>query len=118
MTEANETSAAINQTVGQLQEGVLRVGIGSAIPVVASWEQALKNSPVPELAAVGTNLGTLRAMLAGQDFDPAVVGSLLTALGDQVQTLTATPYGMPLGVPLTQLAMLLKTSGRTLVQQS
>lgn len=118
MTEANETNAALNQTLGQLQGGLLRVGIGSAIPVVAGWEQTLKNSPSPDLAAVGTNLGSLRTMLAADDFDPAEVGALLMALGDQVQALTATPYGLPIAVPLSQLSLLLKTGGTNLAQQA
>lgn len=79
MTEANETSAALDQTVAQLQQGVPRVGIGSGIPVVASWERTLKASPA--LTPIAENLGSLRARLAAPGFDPAEVDVLLLTLG-------------------------------------
>lgn len=118
MTDANQTGTALNQTIEQLQGGVLRVGIASSIPVVAGWEQTLRNSPVPELSTIGTNLGTLRALLAAQDFDASEVAALLTAIGDQVQALTTTPYGFAIAAPLTQLSLLLKAGGTNLAQQA
>lgn len=34
--DPNTAGTALNQTVGQLQGGLLRLGIGSAIPVIAT----------------------------------------------------------------------------------
>ena len=62
------------------------------------------------------NLSTLRNRLANPSFDPNEVGQLLTTLGGQVQA-AATPYGLPIAVPLTQLGLLLGTGGGTLIGQ-
>ncbi|QIN79366.1 hypothetical protein GBA65_13550 [Rubrobacter marinus] len=116
--EANSAGTALNQTVGQLQGGILRLGIGSAIPVIATWEQTLSASGVPELTPVAQNLSTLRNHLANPNFDPNQVGQLLATLGGQVQAIAATPYGLPIAAPLTQLGLLLSTGGGTLMGQS
>ena len=63
------------------------------------------------------NLSTLRNRLANPSFDPNEVGQLLTTLGGQVQADAATPYGLPIAVPLTQLGLLLGTGGGTLIGQ-
>lgn len=116
--EANSAATALNQTVGQLQGGILRLGIGSAIPVIATWEQALSSSRVPELTPIAQNLGSLRNLLANPNFDPNQVGQLLATLGAQVQSVAATPYGLPIAAPLTQLGLLLSTGGGTLTGQA
>jgi hypothetical protein len=115
--QANEAGAALNQTVGQLQGGVLRLGIESAIPAIAGWEQTLSASGVPELQPKAENLGVLRESLAADSFDPAEVGGLLTALAEQVRVVTTTPYGLPIAAPLTQLSLLLNTAGASLASQ-
>lgn len=115
--EANSATTALNQTVGQLQGGILRLGIGSAIPVIATWEQTLSASGVPELTPIAQNLGTLRNLLADPSFDPNQVGQLLATLGGQVQAIAATPYGLPIAAPLTQLGLVLSTGGGTLMGQ-
>lgn len=116
--EANSAGTALNQTVGQLQAGILRLGIGSAIPVIATWEQTLSASGVPELSPIAQNLGTLRNHLANPNFDPNEVGQLLATLGGQVQAVAATPYGLPIAAPLTQLGLLLSTGGGTIMGQA
>ena len=116
--ESNTASTALNQTVGQLQGGLLRLGVGSAIPVIATWEQTLSSSGVPELAPIAQNLGSLRNHLANPSFDPNEVGQLLATLGAQVQATAATPYGLPIAAPLTQLGLLLSTGGGTIMGQS
>lgn len=116
--EQNETNAALNQTVSQLQGGVLRLGIGSAIPVIAGWERTLAATRLPALAPIAENLGVLRSRLASESFDPAEVGALLNELGNQVRAVTASPYGLPIAVPLAQLSLLLNAGGAALTGQS
>ena len=116
--EANSAFTALNQTAGQFQGGILRLGIGSAIPVIATWEQTLSASGVPELTPIAQNLASLRTQLADPNFDPNEVGQLLTTLGGQVQATAATPYGLPIAAPLTQLGLLLSTGGGTIMGQA
>ena len=115
--ETNRANAALGQTVASLQGGVLLLGIGSAIPVIASWEQTLAASRTPELVSIADNLAVLRSRLAADSFDPAEVGRLLQTLGEQTRSVATTPYGLPLALPLTQLALLLNTGGATLQSQ-
>jgi uncharacterized membrane protein len=116
--EPQGASTALNQTAAQLQGGILRLGIGTAILVIASWEGTLSASGLPELRGVAENLGTLRERLASDSFDPGEVGGLLTTLGAQVQALTTSPYGFAIAAPLTQLSLLLTTGGATLASQA
>lgn len=116
--EANSTGTALNQTVGQLQGGILRLGVGSAIPVISTWEQALSSSEAPELEPIAQNLGSLRNHLANPNFDPNEVGQILATLGAQVQAVAATPYGLPIAAPLTQLGLLLSTGGGMIMGQA
>ncbi len=113
-----DSTAALDKTIATLQGGVLQLGVGSAIPVIAGWEQTLSSSGAPELAAVAENLAALRTMLAAGDFDPAEAGRLLQILGQQTQAAATTPQGLPLAAPLTQLSLLLNTGGTNLVAQS
>ena len=48
--ESGDTTAALDQTITTLQGGVLQLGVGSAIPVIAGWERTLSSSGAPELA--------------------------------------------------------------------
>ncbi len=115
--EASRANAALGQTVASLQGGVLLFGIGAAIPVIASWEQTLAASRTPELVSIADNLAVLRSMLAADGFDPAEVGRLLQKLGEQTGSVATTPHGLPLALPLTQLALLLNTGGAALLSQ-
>ena len=83
--DPNTAGRALNQTVGQLQGGLLRLGLGSAIPLILTWERTLSSSGVPDLAAIAQNLGSLRNHLADPNFDPDEMGQLLATLGTQVQ---------------------------------
>ena len=112
--EAGRTGAALDQTITTLQGGVLQLGAGSAIPAISAWEGTLASSGKPKLAAISENLAALRTMLASGDFDPVEAGRLLQTLGTQTQAVTATPCGVPLSVPLSQLALLLNTGGASL----
>lgn len=116
--ETNQTSTALGQTLSSLQGGILQLGVGAAIPVVAGWEQTLAALPVPELKAVSENLNTLRNGLASGDADPAELGRLLQTLGEQVRGVATTPFGIPVAAPLTQLSLLLSTGGATLLART
>lgn len=111
--EADKTNAALDQTISTLQGGVLQLGVGAAIPAISSWEQTLAATGKPELTDISENLASLRALLTAGDADPAEAGRLLQTLGAQTQAVATTPYGLPLSVPLSQLALLLNTSGAT-----
>ena len=111
--EADKTNVALDQTISTLQGGVLQLGVGSAIPAISSWEQTLAATGKPELTAISEDLAALRTLLTSGNADPAEVGRLLEALGAQTQAVATTPYGLPLSVPLSQLALLLNTSGAT-----
>jgi len=112
------TGAALNQTAAQLQGGVLRLGIGTAIPLIATWEGTLAASPAPELRGVAENLGALRSALAEEGSDGTEVGQLLTTLGAQVQAIASSPLGFPIAVPLTQLSLLLSAGGAAVTSQA
>lgn len=112
--EDAKTGAALDQTITTLQGGVLQLGVGAAIPAIASWERTLAAAGKPELSAISENLAGLRTLLSTGDFDPAEAGRLLRTLGAQTQAVATTPYGLPLSVPLSQLALLLTTSATTL----
>jgi len=96
--ETQGTGAALTQTLAQLQGGVLKLGIGSAIPLIAGWEGMLATN-LPELRGIAENLRTLRAELASDSPDGTRVSQPLTTLGAQVQTLTASPVGFHRGSP-------------------
>ena len=114
--EPKDASMALDQTAAQLQGGVLRLGIGSAIPVIAVWEQALRATGLARLVPVAENLETLRTRLASGDVDPAGAGRLLQELGGLVRAVAASPYGLPISLPFTHLALVPDTGGATLLR--
>ena len=114
--EPKDASMALDQTAAQLQGGVLRLGIGSVIPVIAGWEQTLRATGLPHLVPIAENLETLRTRPASEDSDAAEVGRLLQELGGQVRGVAASPYGSPISLPLTQFALVLDTGGATLLK--
>lgn len=116
--QANQAATALNQTAAQLQGGILRLGIGTAIPLIATWETTLATSNAPELRSVSENLTALREKLASQSFDPGEVARLLATLGAQTQAVATSPTGFALAVPLSQLSLLLTTGGAALASQA
>lgn len=115
--KAYPATIVLNQTVTQLQGGVFRLGIASAIPLIAGWEQTLGATNVPELAEISRNLAALRTRLTGEEFDPAEVGGLLKTLAGQVRAVATSPFGLPAAVPLTQLSLLLEAGSSVLEGQ-
>ena len=115
--EQDKTGAALDQTITTLQGGISQLGAGAAIPVISSWEQTLASAGKPELSAISENLASLRTHLGAGDFDPVEAGRLLQTLGAQTQAVATTPYGLPLSIPLSQLALLLNTSAATLASR-
>jgi len=114
--EADETNAALNQTVSQLRGGVVRVQIASAIPNIAGWERTLEATSLPRLAPVAENSRALRTTLTSEDSHPAEVGRLLTCSG--IRAVAASPYGLPVAIPLAQLSLLLNAGGGSLAGQT
>lgn len=100
--KADSASTALNQTLGQLQGGILRIGDPGDRDVGA-------DAPVLRRAGAGADSPESwhpEKTLANLTFDSNEVGQLLATLGGQVQAEVATPYGLPIAVPLTQLGVL------------
>jgi hypothetical protein len=112
---ANEFRAVLGRTVASLREGVQRLGIEAALPMIEDWQQRLMALDSPELTAVAENLGTLKAQLSADDFDPAAVGQILLVLGEQVRRVADGPAGTQAGIDrLSQLSILLAREGEAL----
>jgi hypothetical protein len=112
---ANELRAVLDRTVASLREGVQRLGIEAALPMIEDWQQRLMALDSPELTAVAENLGTLKAQLSADDFDPAAVGQILLVLGEQVRRVADGPAGTQAGIDrLSQLSILLAREGEAL----
>ncbi len=114
MTE-NDIGAALDHTASSLRDGVQRLGIEAALPVIEDWEERLSALDSPELASVAENLATLKTHLSSDDFDPAAVGQLLITLGKQVQVVANGPAGTQAGMErLSRLSILLARQGESL----
>ncbi len=81
---AKDIGGALDLTVASLGEGVLRLGVESALPEISAWEERLAASRDPDLKAVAGTLGELKAQLDPSGLDPVSVGALLMSLGEQV----------------------------------
>jgi hypothetical protein len=113
--EMNETNSALDATVASLQGGVEQLSIEAALPMIQGWEQRLATSGSPELAPIAENLGTLRSLLSTDDVDPAAVGRLLVALGEQVQRVAnSEDVEIEVADRLSQLSVLLSSEGESL----
>ena len=114
MTE-NDIGDALDRTASSLRDGVQRLGIEAALPVIEDWEERLSALDSPELAAVAENLAALRTHLSSDDFDPAAVGRLMITLGKQVQVVANGPAGTQAGMErLTRLSILLARGGESI----
>ena len=113
--EMNETNSALDATVASLQGGVEQLSIEAALPMIEDWQERLMALDSPELTAVAENLGTLKAQLSADDFDPAAVGQILLVLGEQVRRVADGPAGTQAGKDrLSQLSILLAREGEAL----
>ncbi len=116
--EPNDAGAAPNRrTVAQLQGGVPRVGMGSAIPAISGREQMLGATGLPGLRPVVENLAALGTRLASEEFGAAAeAGRLLAVPEELVKVVSAGPYGSPIALSPTQLGVRLDTGGAALLQ--
>lgn len=114
---ANEIDAGLEQAVTFLQGGVRRPGIEAGLRVIETWEQRLAASESSELVLIAENLADLRMLLLAGDFDPAAVGRLLVALGEQVQEAAESDVGAPIADRLSRLSVLLTEQGNALADQ-
>ena len=112
---ANEIDAALDQAVAVLQGGFQRPEMEAPLRVIETWEQRLAASESPEIVAIADNLAALRIRLMAGDSDPAAVGQLLVALGEQVRTVAGSEVGTPVADKLSQLSVLLSDRGNTLM---
>jgi hypothetical protein len=113
--EANDIDAELDGAVTFLQGGIRRPTIEAGLRVMEVWEQRLAASESPELTPIAENLAALRTLLLAGDFDPAAVGRLLVALGEQVRAVAASDIGTPVANRLSQLSTLLTNQGNALV---
>ena len=112
---ANEIDAALDQAVAVLQGGFQRPDMEAPLRVIETWEQRLAASESPELVAIADNLAALRIRLLTGDSDPAAVGQVLVALGEQVRAVSGSEVGTPVAGKLAQLSVLLSDRGNTLM---
>jgi hypothetical protein len=111
---ANEIDAALEEAVAVLQGGVQRPEMEAALRVIETWEQRLAASESPELVPIADNLAALRIQLLAGDFEPAAVGQLLVALGEQVRVVAGSDVGAPVAERLSALGALLTDQGNAL----
>jgi hypothetical protein len=112
---ANEIDAALDQAVAVLQGGFERPDMEAPLRVIETWEQRLAASEIPGLMSIADNLAALRIQLLAGDSDPAAVGQLLVALGEQVRAVSGSEVGTPVADKLSQLSVLLSDRGSTLM---
>jgi hypothetical protein len=101
-------------TISALEGGVARLTIGQALAKIETWEQKLNAMGNPELESIAGNLGALRTLLSDDDIDVAVLGPLLTTLGEQVQGVASSEIGVQVADKLQRLSELLTREGRSL----
>jgi hypothetical protein len=55
---AKDIGGALDLTVASLKEGVVRLGVGAALPEISAWQERLAASGDPDLEAVAGTLGS------------------------------------------------------------
>jgi hypothetical protein len=111
----DDIGAALERTARSLRDGIRKLGIEAALPVIEGWKEKLSSLDNPELAAVTEKLTALRSHLSADDFDPNAVGQLLIDLGKQVQVVANGPAGTQAGMErLTRLSIRLAREGESL----
>lgn len=113
----NEISEALNLTLTSLREGVVRLGVATALPEISAWQGRLAASGDPGLTAVAETLEELRTQLDLPNFDPVSVGALLMSLGDQVEQVAGAEVAEQVGGKLSQLGALLGKEGDSLTDK-
>jgi hypothetical protein len=115
---AGDIGNALDLTVASFKEGVLRLGVGAALPEVSAWKERLAASGDPDLEAVAGTLGELEAQLDPSGLDPVSVGALLTSLGEQVNRVAGAEIGDQVGGKLSRLGALLGSEGKALTDET
>jgi hypothetical protein len=114
---AKDIGGALDLTVASLKEGVVRLGVGAALPEISAWQERLAASGDPDLEAVAGTLGELKEQLGSAGFDPISVGALLMSLGDQVEKVAGIEIGGQVGDKLSRLGALLGSEGDALTDE-
>ncbi len=114
---AEDIGGALDLTVASLREGVVRLGVGAALPEISAWEERLGASGDPELETVAATLGELRAQLDSPGLDPVSVGTLLMTLGQQLEGVAGAEIGEGVGEKLSRLGALLGSEGDSLTDK-
>jgi len=115
---AGEIWNALDLTVASLKGGVLRLGVGPALPEISAWKERLAASGNADLEAVAGTLGELEAQLDPSGLDPVSFGALLTSLGEQVRGVAGAEIGAQVGDRLSRLGALLGSEGRALTDET
>ena len=114
---AKDIGGALDLTVASLKEGVVRLGVGAALPEISAWQERLAASGDPDLEAVAGTLGALKDQLGSSGFDPVSVGALLMSLGEQVERVAGVDIGRQVGDKLSRLGALLGSEGDALTDE-
>lgn len=113
----DDIGGALNGTLESLRGGVVRLGIGAAVPEISAWEERLAASGEPGLEAVAKTLSELKTQLNPDGLDPVTIGALLMSLGDQVEQVAGDEVGERVRDRLSQLGKLLGEEGTSLTDR-
>lgn len=113
----DDIGGTLDGTLQSLRGGVIRLGIGAAVPEISAWEERLAASGDPGLEKVAKTLSELKTQLDPNGLDPVTVGALLTSLGDQVEQVAGDEIGEKVGDRLSQLGKLLGEEGTSLTDR-
>lgn len=113
----DDIGGALNGTLESLRGGVVRLGIGAAVPEISAWEERLAASGEPGLEAVAKTLSELKTQLAADGLDPVTIGALLMSLGDQVEQVAGAEIGERVRDRLSRLGKLLGEEGASLTDR-
>ncbi len=93
---AKDIGGALDLTLTSLKEGVVRLGVGAALPEISAWQERLAASGDPDLEAVAKTLGEL---------------------GEQVERVAGVVIGEQVGGKLSRLGALLGSEGDALTDK-
>ncbi len=108
----------LDQTVAALEGGYDTLAPRTAISVITTWYDTLKNSDRSDLHVIAQLLGELRDALGRDTLDGPAIGDLLLRLGDQTTAAAATASDARLTPRLEHLGTILTRAGNALTSSA
>ena len=106
-------STRIQPTITALSGNLQDLDPKKGIDLLSKWEDDLESADWRGAKTIHGNLAALRRHLEGGDLDPAKIGELLTALGQETARAAAHVEGNT-GEQLKELGQALETAGGSL----